>query len=41
MLLPNTGFVRLRFKGEKLRKGKVDPNAVTGGKIRRTKGELY
>ena len=30
-----------RGKKGKLRKGKVDPNAVTGGKIRETKGELY
>ena len=28
------------IKGKTM-EGKVDPNAVTGGKIRRTKGELY
>ena len=40
MRTPGSGC-QVGVKRGKLWKGKVDPNAVTGGKIRETKGELY
>ena len=39
-LLPFAIGVRLGYKRGKTMEREVDPNAVTGGKIRETKGEL-